>query len=70
MVKNIHRKPKASPKTMSAGAQPLIDKKWQARSDMQTLKEANEIMSNKSRHTAAKREAKAHMDALGEVVKK
>ena len=45
------------------------DKSWRARSDLRVLQEAREVESDKARVTAAKREAKAQMDALKFVTK-
>ena len=45
------------------------DKSWRARSDLRTLQEAREVEADKTRVTAAKREAQAQMDALRSVTK-
>lgn len=44
-----------------------MDSKWRAESDLRTLREAEEIKSDKSRVSAAKTEATKQMSALSRV---
>ena len=46
------------------------DKRWQAQSDLRTIQEATQIQANKSRMTAAQKEAQTQMAALNSVTKK
>lgn len=51
------------------GSEPAIDKHWQAESDLRTLIEAQKIMQDKPRFTAAMakhKEMKDSLDAVGE----
>ena len=43
------------------------EKRWRARDDLETLKRADEIKKNRTRLSAAKKEAKSQMDALNKV---
>ena len=57
----------------SATSAPRItasDKKWQAQSDLRTIQEAAQIQSDKSRMSAAQKEAQNQMAALSSVAKK
>jgi hypothetical protein len=60
---------KAAPKA-KASNQATISDNWQAKQDMHTLKEAQTIQADRSRHSAAKNEAKAHIKELSKVVSK
>lgn len=46
------------------------DKRWQAQSDLRTIQEAAQIQANKSRMSAAQKEAQNQMAALTSVAKK
>lgn len=46
------------------------DKKWQAQSDLRTMQEASMIQADKSRMTAAQKEAQNQMAALNSIAKK
>ena len=45
------------------------ERQWQAQDDLRTLQRAAEIQGNKTRMTAAQREAKAQLAALSKVAK-
>ena len=46
---------------------PMEDMKWRARQDMETLKGAHEIMSDKTRHAAAMSHAKSEMKIMQKI---
>ena len=46
---------------------PMEDMKWRARQDMETLKGAHEIMSDKSRRSAAMAHAKSEMKIMQKI---
>ena len=48
-------------------AMPMEDMKWRARQDMETLKGAHEIMSDKSRRSAAMAHAKSEMKVMQKI---
>lgn len=65
------KRPKRKPKKKSAAvAAPDVDKDWQARSDLGTLKEADAIASDKERLARATKEAEKEMAALKKVKKR
>ena len=65
---------KAAPKAKASNPclkpVPTFSDNWQAKQDMHTLKEAQTIQADRSRHSAAKNEAKAHIKELSKVVSK
>jgi hypothetical protein len=61
---------KAAPKAKASNPVNTISDNWQAKQDMHTLKEAQTIQADRSRHSAAKNEAKAHIKELSKVVSK
>lgn len=56
--------------TISAPRVTAADKKWQAQSDLRTMQEASMIQADKSRMTAAQKEAQNQMAALNSIAKK
>ena len=49
---------------------PTVDREWQARNDLDTLRRAGEIVNNKSRMSAAKTMATKEMQGLSKIVGK
>lgn len=45
------------------------ERRWRAQSDVRTLKEAEEIRKDKSRMTAAQREAQTQLQAIAQIAK-
>lgn len=50
-------------------AAPSVDKDWQARSDLDTLSRAQEIIKSSPRFTAAKSEAKRQTESLKRIAR-
>jgi hypothetical protein len=66
----VTRKTVGRAKGKSIKPVPTFSDNWQAKQDMHTLKEAQTIQADRSRHSAAKNEAKAHIKELSKVVSK
>jgi len=54
-------------KAIAAPRMSAMERRWQAESDLRTLKEAQEIQANRARRTAASSEAKKQMSALQKI---
>ncbi len=58
------------PVSTGMGSMSMSDKSWQARDDMHTLKQAEQIKADPNRHTAAVHHAKQEVAAMQKVARK
>lgn len=52
---------------MKKNEMPAVDRAWQARSDLDALRRAGEVMRDRGRMAAAKREAKREVKAMQKI---